>query len=344
MHIVEGLTFDDVLLIPKYSEIQSRSEVDLSVDLGKGIKLANPIVSANMKNVTGPKMAGIIAKLGGLGLLHRFCSITEQLEMIKKAQKACCNKEKWPNIGASVGVQYEDRDRAKTLIESGCRVICIDVAHAHSKICMDMTEHIASWIANHNKGVLLISGNIATYRAAKDLIMCGADVIKVGIGNGSLCSTRVEAGAGVPQLTALDECMQAIRDAGNKNIKIIADGGLRRAGDCVKALVFSDAVMLGNMLSGTTEAPGGIITINDVKYKEYEGSSTHKSKHVEGVKGLVPLKGPVDLVVQKILEGIKSGCSYQGAKNLKELRETATFVRISSAGLSESHPHSVMIR
>jgi len=321
-----------------------------------------------MKNVTGSEMAKKIAKMGGLGLLHRFCSVEEQVDMFKDAAG------NYNTLGCSIGVQDKDFDRAAALIEHGCEIICIDVAHGHSELCLKMTSTLRDYIEHQKLNVLIIAGNVATARGAEDLYQAGADVIKVGIGSGSLCSTRLEAGAGVPQLTALENCFHAslatkmyesnVKIESNthaggvvnlgpheiwdwdapRKFKIIADGGIRRAGDCVKALAFADAVMLGNVLAGTDEAPGNIITINGIKYKEYEGSSTHKSKHVEGVKGMVPLKGPVNLVVEKLLEGIRSGCSYQGAEDLEELKECAEFIQISGAGLAESHPHDIYLK
>lgn len=333
MEVKKSYCFDDVLLEPKYSKVVSRSDVDLSVDLGKGIKLGVPIISANMKNITGPEMANVIARLGGLGLLHRFCAIEKQIEMFEKT------KPYSDKVGISIGVQDESFDRAQKLIDHGCRIICIDVAHGHSKLCLDMTLKLANYILNNNYNALLISGNVATKKGAIDLANYGADVVKVGVGSGSLCSTRIEAGVGIPQLSALEDCCNA-----DTRIKTIADGGIRRAGDCVKALVFSNAVMLGNVLAGTDEAPGDIVTMNGIRYKEYEGSSTHKSKHIEGVKGLVQLKGSAEGVVQKLLEGIRSGCSYQGASNLSELKKNPRFVSISAEGLKESHPHDVIIR
>jgi len=333
MEVKQAYCFDDVLLEPKRSTVISRNDVNLSVDLGNNIKLAIPIVSANMKNITGSQMARVISKIGGLGLLHRFCTIDEQIEMFE------LTKPHENRVGISVGVQEESMDRAKKLIDKGCKIVCIDVAHGHSKLCLDMTLKLANYILNNKYNVLLISGNVATRQGAAHLANNGANVVKVGVGSGSLCSTRIEAGVGVPQLSALEDCYNC-----DGRIKTIADGGIRRAGDCVKALVFSDAVMLGNVLAGTDEAPGNIVTMNGVRYKEYEGSSTHKSKHIEGVKGLVQLKGGAEPVVQKLLEGIRSGCSYQGAKNLEELKINPKFVSISAEGLKESHPHDIIVR
>lgn len=338
MSIYEGLTYDDVLLVPKYSEVETRSTVDLSVDLGKGVKLDIPIITANMADVTGPEMARSVAKLGGLGLLHRFCTLERQVEDFKKAAYYA-GQALFNNIGCSLGVKEEDKERLKVLYQAGCKIFCIDVAHGHNKNCGDMT----SYVAKKYNDVLLISGNVATPEGAKYLADCGADVIKAGIGPGSLCSTRVETGNGVPQLTAL-QLIAMDRKNRQMNYKIIADGGLKKAGDLTKALCFADTVMLGSLLAGTSEAPGQNVTIDGITYKQYRGSSTLKDKHIEGVQGLVPLKGPVSGLIDKLLQGLKSGCSYQGCDNLADLKKDPTFVKISNSGLLESHPHSVILK
>lgn len=337
MYIMDGLTYDDVLLIPKYSEVETRSSVDLSVDLGKKVNLKIPVITANMADITGPEMARTIAFMGGLGLLHRFCSLDEQVRDFEKATYRS-DGDLFGNVGCSLGVKEEDKERLDVLYDSGCRIFCIDVAHGHNKNCGDMTEYVAKKYSN----VLLISGNVATPEGARYLADCGADVIKIGVGPGSLCSTRVETGNGIPQLTALQ---QIAMDRNNRNLsyKIIADGGIKRAGDLVKALCFADTVMLGSLLAGTDEAPGQNVKVNGITYKQYRGSSTLKDKHIEGVQGMVPLKGPVSDVIDKLLQGLKSGCSYQGVGNLSDLKKDPRFVRISNSGLLESHPHSVIL-
>jgi IMP dehydrogenase len=348
INVTKGYTFDDVLLVPQFSRIASRKDIDLSVDLGKGVKLSVPIVSANMKNVTGQHMAFAIDSLGGLALLHRFHNdnrdyLNLYLNTITKA--SYCNMKYRGNIGISVGVNDETKDilnlffsadSPKSKVCTTPRIVCIDIAHGDSSACARMTEYIAKKYPE----TLLIAGNVATGRAAKRLVNAGADVIKVGIGPGSICSTRIETGNGVPQLTALDDVYSKI----NGKAKIIADGGIKSAGDCVKALCFSNCVMLGNLLAGTDEAPGDTITIDGLKYKQYAGSSTHKANHVEGVVGIVPYKGPVANVIQKLTEGIRSGLSYQGVDHLADLREAPEFVSISNAGLIESRSHDVIVK
>jgi IMP dehydrogenase len=339
LNIKSAYTFDDVLLIPKFSSIKSRSDVDLSVTLRKNIKLKMPIVSANMKNVTGPHMAKEIAAMGGLAILHRFFRdpVKDQIEAI--------NRFKIPttNVGVSVGVQREDFESISAFVDAGIKIVCVDVAHGDHMSCISMVNYIHSNFPH----LLLIAGNVANPNGALRLAEAGADVIKVGVGPGSLCTTRVETGNGVPQLTAISEACDAL-DKFNSNledgIKIISDGGIKRAGDIVKALCFADCVMLGNVLAGTDEAPGDTITIDGKTYKQYAGSSTHKTNHVEGVSGLVPTKGCVENIIKNLLEGVRSGCSYQGVKNLNDLKNNPEFVLLSQSGLVESHPHSVIFK
>lgn len=335
MKVTKGFSFDDVLLKPKYSEINSRSEVDTSVDLGKGIVLKIPIISANMKSITGIVMATAIAELGGMALLHRFVDNPET--GIFDMWKQVCNKrpDLHNNVGVSVGVQDIDYKIVDSCF-GWTKIWCVDVAHAHSK----RAGEIVKYIAKHDPDTLLIAGNVATSAGAEMLSDCGADVIKASIGGGSLCTTRLETGNGISTFSALVD----IYENKKNNYKIIADGGLRKAGDIVKSLCFSDAVMLGNMLAGTDETPGHDIIIDDQHYKEYAGSSTHKTNNIEGISALVKIKGPVKNVIQKIMEGLRSGMSYQGVSNLVDLKKDPEFIEISNSGLVESHPHDVHIR
>lgn len=347
MKIVNGICFDDVLLIPKYSEIKSRSDVNLSVKLHPKLTLDLPIVSANMRDVTGVPMAATIANLGGLGLLHRFMSHEEIVNAYKNAV-ALMSKDAKGAIGCSIGVQESDKELTAKIVDAGCNIICIDVAHADSKICLDMCQYISAKYPE----VVLIAGTIATAEGANRLYNCGAKIIRSGIGGGSRCSTRIETGNGVPSLTSLEN---VFTDSLNpryymkrnkiteKKYTVIADGGLRRAGDIVKALCFSDAVMLGNLLAGTDEANGALVVNEGNFYKEYAGSSTYKNKHIEGIKGLVPCKGPVSNIVETLMQGLRSGCSYQGVSNLVDLKLDPQFVSITHAGLIESHPHDLKV-
>lgn len=352
MEIKEALSYDDVLLVPQYSDISSRSKVNLTVKLPKGIVVRNPVIPANMKTVSGLEMVNAIYKMGGLSILHRFMPIEEQYETLRQIQKNYPTPEhEYPMnyIGVSVGVQEADKINLTKFVEDlGVNIICIDIAHGDSKMCVDM----CSWITKKYPKCLLIAGNVATGMGARRLWEAGADIVKVGIGPGSLCTTRIETAAGVPQFSAIMEVAkvkQSLKNTGlekfkSREIAFIADGGIKNAGDIVKALCFADMVMVGNIFAGTEETPGTTLTIDGREYKEYVGSSTHKTTHVEGVAALVPVKSSAQAVMTRLLEGVSSGCSYQGSINLTELKDNPTFVRITSAGLKESHPHDVFVK
>jgi IMP dehydrogenase len=345
MEIREGLTFDDVLLVPQHSEIGSRAtDIDLSIDIN-GIKYQHPIIPANMQSVTGEKMAEAVFTSGGLALLHRFMPLEEQLQIAKnfmiKSKTAYANRF-FDHVGFSVGVKENYKDHIKQFSGLGVKIFCIDIAHGDSLHCVEMTN----WIRQNYPQAVIIAGNVATGGGAARLWEAGADIVKVGVGPGSLCTTRIETGNGVPQLTALMDVFSKRKydgrfNSGNKYI--IADGGIKNAGDIVKALCFADMVMAGNIFAGCVESPGSVLNIQGKSYKEYKGSSTHKSNHVEGVMAIVPTKGKYENILKKLLEGIRSGCSYQGANNLIELKDNPQFIRITSAGLTESHPHDVII-
>jgi IMP dehydrogenase len=337
--VVKGYTFDDVLLIPKHSEISSRQNINTSVNLGRGVRLDIPIVSANMKHVTGVNMAKKIASLGGLAILHRF---DLDSNILSNYTEATFSSIQWScNIGASVGVHTQDRKLVDSLLSARCKIICVDVAHGDH----DMAGDMVTYIRRKSDDVLIIAGNVATPEGAEFLSRAGADVIKVGVGPGSLCTTRTETGNGVPQLTALSDVYNnATYQASRYKYKIIADGGIKAAGDVVKALCFSHCVMIGNLLAGTSESPGDQLNVNGKIYKEYAGSSTHKTSHIEGVTGLVPYKGETGAVIERLMQGVRSGMSYQGVANLEDLRQCPKFVSISHAGLTESLPHDVWVR
>ncbi len=342
MFTTTGYCFDDVLLVPKRSQIKSRDDVDLSVQLPKGISLKIPLVSSNMRDVTGIRMAQVIAGLGGLPILHRF---DDYNVLVKNFESVISSLSDLCAVGASVGIKEEDKILVRALVNVGCKIICVDVAHGdHDMVC-----DFVSYISDKYPDVLIIAGNVVTESGAYHLWSAGADIIKIGIGGGSLCSTRIETGNGYPQLSALKNVCNGIYPDRNGEFPLfIADGGIRSAGDCVKSLVFADMVMIGNLFAGTDEAPGEIITQflaggKAQKFKQYAGSSTHKLNHIEGVVALVPYKGTVVDIVKKLVEGIRSGCSYQGVSNLVDLKYNPEFVVISNAGLKESHPHSVIL-
>lgn len=342
MAFEEKLSFDDVLLTPKYSEISSRSEVNLSVDLSKGFKFDIPFLPSNMKSVFSVEMAEkIICHRGGLVLLHRFAPLEEQIKILSNLQEKI-GKGIFDFLGVSVGIKDTDYQNLKIFKELGVKIFCIDVAHLDSSIGLQMVQYISK---NYPEA-LLIAGNVATGEAAVRAFRAGADVIRIGIGNGSICSTRIQSAAGNPQLSAIMEIAAVIKDLEKelgRKLSTISDGSAREAGDCVKALCFTDMVMMGGYFAGCQESPEEEIEINGQKLKAYHGSSTHKDKRIEGVKALVHSKGSVLDLMQNLIEGVQSGCSYQNAKNLNELKISPSFIRITGAGLTESRIHDVII-
>lgn len=345
----KAYTFNDVLIAPRYSEIESRSDVDLSTQIGH-LKLKVPIISSNMKTVTGPKMAATIAKLGGLGLLHRFCTIEENLDMYTQAWQLAEGNVSCPsglgvNIGASIGVKEEDKERFEKLYDLGARTFCIDVAHGHHILVKKMLEWIESFKALRKlqdplEKLTIIAGNIATPEAYNDLCDWGADVVKVGIGPGSACATRKNTGVGVPQLYALEMINDALLHH-PQPASIIADGGLSYVGDIAKALKYADAVMLGSMFSGTSESPGHVFRNEQGDhYKVYGGSASGENKgenkFVEGVMKTVRFKGKVKYIIREIEDGLKSAFSYVGVNNLLDFQTKCEFINISDGARTES--------
>ena len=471
-NIREGLTYDDVLLVPKFSDIVSRKQVDTTTQLTKNIKIKTPIISANMDSVTESSMAIAMARHGGLGIIHRFMSIEDQVEeilkvkrseaiiiekpytltpehTIKDAKKLMFNKkitgilivdnvgrfagiltnrdlmfednmlkqisevmtpkekaitssvgisidaakkifketkvEKLPLIdkneilkglittkdiikrdmhplaskdekgrllvGGAIGVRGDYLERAEALLDAGCDIICIDIAHGHSQYVIETIKALRDKFGD----VEIIAGNVATAEGTLDLINAGADAIKLGIGPGSVCLTRVVAGAGVPQLSAILDCVKV---ANELNIPIIADGGIKNSGDITKALAAgASTVMLGNMLSGTEESPGQTVIKGGRKFKIYRGMAgfgANISKRErennkedisdvvpEGVEGTIPYRGNVSELIYQLVGGLKSGMSYCGAHNIGELWKNAEFIKITAASLKENHPHDI---
>lgn len=345
--IREGLTFDDVLIVPRYSDIKSRdTDVDISVKWG-GLEFKHPIIPANMKSVTGLEMSLAVCKSGGLAILHRFMPIEEQLSIARNV----IDNFGYRNFAVSVGVKKQDVSNIFQFLEAGVRIFCIDIAHGDSVHCLNMIKEIR----NIQESVTIIAGNVATGEGARRLWEAGADVVKIGVGPGSLCTTRIETGCGVPQFTALMDVSKIKQEllelqktkastVPRKQYSIIADGGIKEAGDIVKALCFADMVMIGNLFAGCEETPGKTHIIHNVPHKEYAGSSTHKTNHIEGVVAYVPCRGKYEDILTKLVEGLVSGCSYLGSHNLEELRDNPEFIRITNAGLRESHPHDVILR
>jgi IMP dehydrogenase len=354
----EYLTYDDVLLLPNYSEV-TPSKTNIEASLTAKIKLGIPVVASPMDTVCEARMAIKIAQLGGYGIIHRNLSIKEEVAQLKKCQKAGVG------AGVAVGIGSDFEDRVKALAEAGAKEICIDSAHGHTKHVIDVIKYIKDKYTQ----VEVIAGNVATYDGAKDLFEAGADAVKVGMGPGSICTTRVMSGMGVPQLSAVVEGVRAARDCSKsmgQEKHIIADGGIRTSGDIVKALAAgASSVMLGSLLAGTDEAPGEVIQIKGKMYKSYrgmgsiaamkkgsaarygqkweEGKSKSKKLVPEGVEGLVPHRGSLEDHLYQLIGGLKSGMGYLGAANLKELDEKAYFIKISKAAWVESKPHSIVM-
>ena len=348
--IKEALTFDDVTLAPKYSEILP-SEVDTSIKLSKTLKLKIPLLSSAMDTVTESKMAIAIAKAGGLGIIHRNLDIKNQLLEIKKVKK---QKLK---VGAAVGAGFKEFKRAEAILREQIDMIVVDTAHGHTKKVSEMIKYIKK---NKNKNTVLCAGNIATPEAAKFLLKLGVDVIKVGIGPGSICTTRLVAGIGVPQLSAILNVRNGIK---KKDVKIISDGGIKYSGDLAKAFAAgADAVMIGSLFAGTDETPGKLIKRNGKLFKSFRGmgsvgamnkgsadryfQSKQKdlSKYVpEGVEGFAKYKGDVESIIFKLIGGLRSSMGYLGSRQIKYLRDKPKFVKITKAGFYESMVHNVDI-
>jgi len=471
----EGLTFDDVLLVPKYSDITSRSQTDLSTKLSRNISINIPFVSANMDTVTESSMAMAMARAGGIGIIHRFLSIQEQANEVLKVKRSgsviienpysisseksiqdaldyaedkeisgllvvdsnsklvgiiterdllfadtndhiqnvmtkdvvtakpgitldeskeilhkhrieklpivddsgiikglittkdIINNADFPNaskdkkgrplVGAAVGVKGDFLERSESLLEAGTDVLVVDIAHGHSENALNTVRNIKKAFPDCE----LIAGNVATAQGAEDLIKAGVDAVKVGVGSGSICITRVITGSGVPQLTAVIDCAKIGKDHG---IPIISDGGTRTSGDATKALAAgASSVMIGSMLGGTDESPGTVLTKNGKRFKIYRGMASlaaslgRKSKETgsfsldddlndyvaEGVEAMVPYKGTVTDILKQLTGGIRSGLSYCGAHNIPQMQDNAEFIKISGAGFAESQPHDVSL-
>ncbi len=346
--IKEALTFDDVTLAPKYSNILP-SDVDTSIKLTETLKLKIPLLSSAMDTVTESKMAIAIAKAGGLGIIHRNLDFKKQVLEIKKVKKQNLL------VGAAIGAGPNEFKRAELILKENLDMVVVDTAHGHTKKVAEIIKFIKRV---KNKKTALCAGNIATPDAARFLIKLGVDIIKVGIGPGSICTTRLVAGIGVPQLSAILNVKNGIK---KNKVKIISDGGVKYSGDLAKAFAAgADAVMIGSLLAGTDEAPGKLIKRNGKLFKSFRGmgsvgamnkgssdryfQSKQKdiSKYVpEGVEGLAKYKGKVDRIIYKLVGGLRSSMGYLGSKQIKDLRNKPQFVKITKAGFYESMVHNV---
>lgn len=333
----QAITFDDVLLIPSYNHHESRRIVDIGMTdrLGK-LTLQLPVISSNMDTITESKMANFMHSKGGIGALHRFLSIENNI----LEWKACEGP-----VFVSVGCTTAELERAEALRDAGADYFCVDVAHAHAKYVGKTLKNLRKLLGSR----CIMAGNVATYAGADYLASCGADIIKAGIGGGSVCSTRIKTGFGVPMLTCIQDCARTDRS-------IVADGGIRTSGDIVKALAFgADFVMIGGLLAGTAPTPGSVVTKNDSegKVKRYRGMASreaqeeflgqmHEWKTAEGVSTEVPYRDDQDAIIADIIGGLRSGLTYAGADTISELQRKLNYVLVTPAGRLESLPHKLM--
>ncbi|WP_295163457.1 IMP dehydrogenase [uncultured Brachyspira sp.] len=364
INIKEALTFDDVLLVPKESDILPK-DVSLKRKLTKRITLNTPLISSPMDTITESKMAIAMGLCGALGVIHKNMSLEQQAKevetvksfnKIEDKEKATLSSEGSLIAAAAIGISEDRYNRIEKLIEAKVDVIVIDTAHGHSKNVLNAIKEIK----NKYSQIDIIAGNIATADGAKALIDAGVDAIKIGIGAGSICTTRIIAGVGVPQFTAVSDASEIAK---KNNVGAIADGGIKYSGDIVKAFAAgADAIMAGGLFSSTYEAPGDVIIIDGKKYKSYRGMGSvgamiygskdryfqseviNKSKFVpEGIEGVTEYKGHIADVVYQIVGGIRAGMGYIGAKDIETLQKKAEFIRITNQGLAESHVHDVKI-
>ena len=333
-----AITFDDVLLIPSYNHHESRRIVDVSMtDRLSKLTLPLPVMSSNMDTITESNMANFMHSKGGVGVLHRFLSVEENINQFK-----ACNG----TVFVSIGCSSAELERAEALRDAGADYFCVDVAHAHAKYVGKTLKNLRNLLGQR----CIMAGNVATYAGADYLASCGADLIKVGIGGGSVCSTRIKTGFGVPMLTCIQDCSRTDRS-------IVADGGIRTSGDIVKALSFgADFVMIGGMLAGTEPTPGEVIVKQDgTKVKSYRGMASreaqedflgqmHEWKTAEGVSTEVPYRDDQDAIFADIIGGLRSGLTYAGADSISELQRKLNFVLVTQSGRIESQPHKLYER
>lgn len=368
-NFTQYLTFDDVLIMPGYADF-NRSHIDLTTNLTKKIKLKIPLVASPMDTVTESKLAIALGKLGGIGIIHRNLTVGDQVSEVKKVRSENVL------VGAAIGASSGFEERVTALVKAGVDVVVIDSAHGFAKSVILAIEYIKSRFQKTQ----LVAGNVATFAGAKALIKAGVDGLRVGMGPGAICTTRIVSGMGMPQLTAIMETVKAAKKA---HVPVIADGGIKYSGDMVKALAAGAAtVMMGSYFAQATEAPGKIVEleakhvpsrfksilkngVSSYQFKEYRGmgsvaamqkgakiksedeyhGKSYKDRVLvaEGVEGLIPIKGTVKQIVDQAVGGIKSGMYYIGAKNIPELWQKANFITITQASLIESHPHDILI-
>jgi len=337
-----GLTFDDVLLVPRYSEISSRRHPSLKSKITKNYTIDIPVITANMDTITETEMACAMATLGGIGSLHRFMTDDDQVKMVEDIKTYLKANNLTTPIAASIGVKEEGMKRADRLAEAGVQIITLDIAHGDSIMMLDTLDYLKKKYPK----IDVIAGNVATSDGVKRMIDRGADAVKVGIGPGSMCTTRIITGHGVPQLTAI---ALAVMEASKHGVPVIADGGLKNSGDIVKALCAgASTVMVGSLVSGTLETPGEL----KGGMKQYRGMASKAAQvswrgempqgmAAEGESTLIPCKGSVTNVVNELMGGLRSGMTYLGVDNIKAMSEVALFMQMTASGMNESKPHGV---
>ena len=343
LHGKQALTYDDIQLIPAYSDIESRQNIDLSTQLTTNYRIRVPLVASPMDTVCDSEMAIAMMELGGVGIIHRFMTIEEQAKEVANVSEGIIRRKTkmWGDttipVAAAIGANGDYLERAQELVKAHANIILIDVAHGYHKFVMDAVRNLKQTLPSY---VDIIAGNVATGDAAYNLEQAGADAIRVGIGGGSLCTTRIKTGFGVPNVTSLIDC------AGKVKVPIIACGGIRNSGDIAKALgVGANSVILGSLIAGTKEAPGPMIEKANGLYKRYRGAASLETKsihgqatrNVEGESTIVPFKGKVKFVVDGLLDGLRSALSYAGASNLREY--FPEYVVVTNAGVREAQPH-----
>lgn len=332
----ENLSFNDLLIRPQYSEVRTRDDVSLVTELGCGLKLDIPIIAANMDTVCGGTMATTMAGFGGMGVLHRALTPGQRLQEIRLLK---INDQ---SVGVAVGI-HSLLAEIKAYIDAGVSAIVLDIAHGDSAHALDKIHTIRSLVEKNNPSICVVGGNVATARAVERMWNAGAHSVKVGIGPGSACTTRIKTGVGVPQVTAIAECA-AIADG--YGMSTIADGGMKTPGDVAKALALgADAVMLGGMLAGTDEAPGNVVKIGGKSFKEFRGMASKKagSNYEEGASGMVSYKGPTGDIIQEICKGLRSAFSYSGAFNMEQFHAKAELLKVSPLAAQMSGAHGLSV-
>jgi IMP dehydrogenase len=333
---IERITFDDVLMVPRYSEVKSRNDVNISVKI-KDYSFSSFITNANMKTVVGFDMAKSFIDHARLTILHRF-SMEDQFNLLGTLRGYYPSTIISKFVGVSLGIKDVDIEAFKRFKDLGVSIFCIDIAHCDNKYALDFIQYIAE----NNSAGITIAGNIATGDAANRLWDLGADICKVGIGGSMVCTTRTQTGCGMPTLSSLIDVSEAWEQR-KDDVYFMADGGIRNPGDAAKSLAAgASMIMMGGVLAGTSLSPGEIVELNGKKYKKYEGSSTYKDR-VEGVKSLKEYEGNTEDIISNFHKGVQSACSYNGVSSLNDLHKVAEFIKITGSGTKESYPHDVLV-